>query len=162
MILLLVRHADAGDRDPAQWPDDRLRPMTDKGRKVQTKVAKALAKMGLVPELIVTSPWTRAAQTAEVMQQVLGVTAPLQPSDALAADPDPKRLDADIGSRGSDAVVAAVGHSPWIEEWAALLLTGTSHGLRVDFPKSGVLAMQIDRIAPGTGTLRIFMRPKML
>ena len=34
MLLLLVRHADAGDRDPAQWPDDTLRPLTDKGRKV--------------------------------------------------------------------------------------------------------------------------------
>jgi phosphohistidine phosphatase len=162
MILLLVRHADAGNRDPAQWPDDRMRPLTDKGRKVQTKVAKALGKLGLVPELIVTSPWTRAAQTAEVMQQALGVTAPLQPSDALAADPDPKRLDAAIGTRGHDAVVAAVGHSPWIEEWAALLLAGASHGLRVDFPKSGVVALEIDRIAPGTGTLRCFLRPKLL
>jgi phosphohistidine phosphatase len=162
MILLLVRHADAGNRDPAQWPDDRMRPLTDKGRKVQTKVAKALGKLGLVPELIVTSPWTRAAQTAEVMQQALGVSAPIQSSDALAADPNPKRLDADVGTRGRDAIVAAVGHSPWIEEWAALLLTGTSHALRVDFPKSGVLAMEIDRIAPGTGTLRFFLRPKLL
>src|SRR3954470_59319 len=76
MILLLVRHADAGDRDPAQWPDDRLRPMTDKGRKVQTKVAKALRTMNRVPEVIVTSPWARAAQTAEVMQGELGIAAP--------------------------------------------------------------------------------------
>jgi phosphohistidine phosphatase len=162
MILLLVRHADAGDRNPAQWPDDRLRPMTDKGRKVQTKVAKALQKMGVVPEVIVTSPWARAAQTAEVMQRELGLMEPPTPSDALAADPDPARLDADIGARGSDAIVAAVGHSPWIEEWASLLLTGMPQGLQVDFPKSGVLAIALDRVVPGTGTLRFFLRPKML
>lgn len=162
MILLLVRHADAGDRDPAQWPDDRLRPMTDKGRKVQTKVAKALRKMDVVPEVIVTSPWVRAAQTAEVMQRELGLAEPPKTSDALAADPNPARLDADIGTRGSDAIVAAVGHAPWIEEWAALLLSGTPQGMQVDFPKSGVLAIALDRIVPGRGTLRFFLRPKML
>ena len=36
MLLLLNRHANAGERDPAQWPDDRDRPLTDKGRKVQS------------------------------------------------------------------------------------------------------------------------------
>src|SRR5947209_4974494 len=119
MILLLVRHAHAGDRDPAQWPDDRMRPLTDKGRKTQAKVAKALRNFGLIPELIVTSPWTRAAQTAEILQRELGVATPPTASDALAMEPDPGRLDADIGAVGADAVVAAVGHSPWIEEWAS-------------------------------------------
>ena len=40
MLLLLNRHANAGDRDPAQWPDDRDRPLTDKGRKVQADVSR--------------------------------------------------------------------------------------------------------------------------
>jgi phosphohistidine phosphatase len=162
MILLLVRHADAGNRDPAQWPDDRMRPLTDKGRKTQARVAKALRQMGLVPELIVTSPWTRAAQTAEILQRELGVATPPRASDALATEPDPARLDADIGEQASNAVVAAVGHSPWIEEWASLLLTGTPHGLRVDFPKSGVLGLDTERIAPDASTLRFFLRPKMV
>ena len=33
MLLLLIRHANAGDRDPQRWPADRDRPLTDKGRK---------------------------------------------------------------------------------------------------------------------------------
>ena len=37
MLLLLVRHAHAGDRDPNQWPDDRDRPLTDKGRKLRAE-----------------------------------------------------------------------------------------------------------------------------
>ena len=37
MLLLLNRHADAGARDSAQWPDDRDRPLSDKGRKVQSR-----------------------------------------------------------------------------------------------------------------------------
>jgi phosphohistidine phosphatase len=162
MILLLVRHAHAGDRDPAQWPDDRTRPLTDKGRKTQAKVAKALRRMELIPELVVTSPWVRAAETAEILQRELGVATAPKTSDALAIEPDAARLDADVGPRASNAVVAAVGHSPWIEEWGSLLLTGTPHGMRIDFPKSGVLAVDTDRITPGSATLRFFLRPKMV
>ena len=43
---------------------------------------------------------------------------------ARAAPPELSRLADDIGEPGSDAIVALVGHSPWIEELAALLLTG--------------------------------------
>src|SRR5262245_6017181 len=105
MHLLLIRHAHAGDRDPKQWPDDRDRPLTDKGRKTQRKVSRALAKLDLIPARVLTSPWLRAAQTAEVLVQELGLTAPAIPCAALAADPDLSRLADDIGEPGSDAVV---------------------------------------------------------
>jgi phosphohistidine phosphatase len=161
MLLLLVRHADAGDRDPVQWPDDALRPLTEKGRKVHAKVTKTLREAGVVPELVLTSPLLRAAQTAEVMTQGLGL-APAVPCPPLAADPDLKALDAVVGARKGKAVVALVGHSPWIEELAAMLLTGGAKGLAVDFPKSGVLCVEADRVAAGVGMLRFFLRPKML
>ena len=163
MLLLLVRHAHAGDRDSGKWPDDTLRPLTDKGRKTQAKVAKALGDLGLMPELVLTSPWLRAAQTAEIIQQTLALPSPPVPCLALAADPDLGALDAALGTpRGDKAVVALVGHSPWMEELVGLLLTGAAHGLAVDFPKSGVVAIDADRIGPRAGTLRFFLRPKMV
>ena len=73
MLLLLVRHADAGERDPARWPDDTLRPLTEKGRKVQGEVMKALRDAGVAPEVVLTSPWLRAVQTAELLTQGLGI-----------------------------------------------------------------------------------------
>jgi len=162
MLLLLVRHADAGDRDPSKWPDDTLRPITDKGRKAQAKVVKVLGDLGLVPELVLTSPWLRAAQTAEIIQQGLSLPTPPAPCLALAADPELGALDAALGPpRGEKAVVALVGHSPWMEELVGLLLTGAAHGLAVDFPTSGVMAIEADRIGPRAGTLRFFLRPKM-
>jgi len=161
MQLLLIRHAHAGDRDPERWPDDRDRPLTDKGRKTQRKVSRALAKLDLVPARVLTSPWLRAAQTAEVLVQELGLSAPAIPCTALAAEPDLVRLADDIGDNGSDVVVALVGHSPWIEELAALLLTDSSSGLRVDYPKSGVMQIDLERVLPGAGELKLFLRPKM-
>lgn len=162
MLLLLIRHAHAGDRDPDRWPDDRDRPLTDKGRKTQRKVGRALAKLGLAPAKVLTSPWVRAAQTAEILVQELGLHTPALPVDALAADPDLIRLADDIGDPGPNAIVALVGHSPWMEELAALLLAGSAAGLQMDFPKSGVMGIDLERPAQGTGELRFFVRPKLV
>ena len=161
MLLLLIRHAHAGDRDPERWPDDRDRPVTDKGRKTQRKVSGALGKLDLVPAKVLTSPWLRAVQTAEILVQELGLRVPPIPCAALATEPDLVRLADDIGDPGPDAVVALVGHSPWIEELAALLLTDSTGGLRIDYPKSGVMGIQVERPLPGAGELRFLMRPKM-
>jgi phosphohistidine phosphatase len=162
MLLLLVRHAHAGNRDPAQWPDDSHRPLTDKGRKTQAKVARALRNLELAPELVLTSPWLRALQTAEIMHEVMLLPQPPVPSSALADDPDLARIAAEVGPRGDRAVVALVGHSPWIEELAAMLVSGSDRGMKLDFPKSGVLAVKADRLAPAAATLWFFLRPKLL
>ena len=162
MLLLLVRHAHAGDRDANQWPDDRDRPLTDKGRKAQGRVSRALGELKLAPTRVLTSPWTRAAQTADILVAELGLSGPPIECAALAAPPELSRIADDLGDPGSDAIVALVGHSPWIEELAAMLLTGASDGLRVDYPKSGVMGIDLEKVGPGVGTLRFFLRPKMV
>ena len=48
-----------------------------------------------------------------------------------------------------------------MEELASLLLAGSSQHLRIDFPKSGVLAMDLPALEPGAGELRFLLRPKM-
>jgi phosphohistidine phosphatase len=162
MLLLLVRHANASTRDPAQWPDDRDRPLTDKGRKVQGDVGRFLRKRNLVPTLVLTSPWTRAEQTAAILVETARVGQPPLPCEPLADDPDPIRLQEFVGNQPPEAIVAMVGHSPWMEELASILLGGSSTAIRVDFPKSGVMGIELDRLEPGAGELRLFIRPKMV
>ena len=162
MLLLLIRHAHAGDRDAGRWPDDRDRPLTDKGRKTQRKVSRALGKLELAPTQVLTSPWARAAETAEILRRELGLPGPAVQVAALAAAPDLSRLADDIGEPGSGAVVALVGHSPWMEELAAILLADAPTGLRIDFPKSGVMGIDLAKPVPGSGELRFFLRPRMV
>ena len=161
MLLLLNRHANAGDRDPAQWPDDRDRPLTDKGRKVQSDVSRFLRKRDLAPTLVLTSPWTRAVQTAQILVEGARVGQPPVSCEALADDPDLVRLQECVGDQPPASIVAMVGHSPWMEELGSILLAGSRAGVRIDFPKSGVLGIELDRLEPGTGELRFFLRPKM-
>src|SRR5438046_10200958 len=64
MDLYFLRHGEA------DWPDwqksDDERPLTDFGKKEVRDVPKFLARLKVRPDLIVTSPLPRAAQTAEI------------------------------------------------------------------------------------------------
>lgn len=159
MKLLLIRHADAGERDPDRWPDDRDRPITSKGERRHEKMAKRLRKFGLKPVLLLASPWKRAWQTAEITREVLECPAPVA-AEALAAAPALTRIANAVGTRSDGDVVALVGHDPWMSELAGRLLTGQPHGLNIDFPKSGVMVLELEAIKPGAATLEMFLRPK--
>jgi phosphohistidine phosphatase SixA len=109
---------------------------------------------------VLTSPWLRAAQTAEILVEAARAQ-PAVPCEPLAQEPDLIRLAEFVGQQPADAIVALVGHSPWMEELASLLLAGSTHHLRMDFPKSGVIGMDLAALEPGAGELRFFLRPKM-
>jgi phosphohistidine phosphatase len=161
MRLMLIRHADAGQRDETRWPDDTQRPLTGEGRKVQTKMCRRLRKRGLVPDLLLSSPWVRAWETAAITAEVLckGAVAPVE-CPALAAPPDIEALAAAIGPQPPTTLVGLVGHEPWLSELASLLLAGSADAIAIDFPKSGVLGLQADRVAPPGATLQYLLRPR--
>lgn len=159
MKLLLIRHADAAERDPERYPDDRDRPITGKGERRHEKMAKRLRKLGLEPVLLLSSPWKRAWQTAQITHEVLDCPAPVA-SEALAASPSLGRIATAVGSRGKDEVIALVGHEPWMSELAGRLLTGQPGGLNIDWPKSGVMGVEAASIKPGVAVLQFFLRSK--
>ncbi len=159
MQIILIRHADAGDRDPATWPDDTARPMSAKGAKRHRRAVKRLRRAELVPTLLLASPWTRAWQTAELTASLLGSPAPVA-CPALADTPDLTALAAAVGPQPPETIVALVGHEPWLGELAALLLTGDPGGVAVDFPKSGILGLEAATFAAGAASLEFFWRPK--
>jgi len=160
MLLLLHRHALAALADPVRWPDDSLRPLTEKGRRIQRRVSAALAASGLAPLAVHSSPWRRAWQTARIIAEASGLSkADRIACPELAAPPDLEALDAAIGYHPPRAPVALVGHEPWLSDLTSLVLTGRAGGFAVDFPKSGILGIEAARIAPGAGVLRFFLRP---
>ena len=162
MILLLIRHADAGERDPARYPDDTERPITRRGRKAMARVCRVLRRRDFMPDLIFSSPWTRAWQTSEIVADELtaGEVEPVE-LPALTDSPHLDPIADAIGDRGSDEIVALVGHDPWISELGSLLLTSSPERLVIDFPKGGVLGLDLARVEAGGAELRFLLRPKM-
>jgi phosphohistidine phosphatase len=160
MLLLLVRHALAEDRDDDRFPDDSLRPLVARGRKAQQRLARWLAKRGMVPTTVLSSPWKRAWQSAGILAKETGAGKKSRVQcPPLAEDPKLEAIAAAVGPRETDEVVALVGHEPWMGEFASLLLTGSPTRLAVDFPKSGVLAIDIAAIGAAAGRLRFLYEP---
>jgi len=162
MLLLLIRHAHAGDRDPTRFPDDTLRPLSPKGRTAHRKVARALRDLGLMPGTIFSSPWLRAWETAGIVGRATRPRIEPIATPALASPPAMSRLGRALGPRTPDETVALVGHEPWLGELASLLLTGRANRLAIDFAKSAVLGMDLPAFEAGEGTLRFFLRPRFL
>lgn len=164
MLFVLVRHAHAGTRDPIHYADDSLRPITDKGRVVQGRVSRYLVACDLIPTLILSSPWLRAMQTAEILADAFPTARrPMIVScPPLTGTPNLRALARAAGSRQSRDTVAFVGHEPWLGQLASALLTGSTTAMELDFPKSGVVGIEAPRMARGKGILRFFVRPPML
>ncbi len=79
MAVLLVRHAEAGDRDRWEGPDDQ-RPLSAEGRRQAEALTGALA--GFEVTRILSSPYVRCIQTVEPLAAARGL--PAEASDDLA------------------------------------------------------------------------------
>jgi 8-oxo-dGTP diphosphatase len=69
-VIYLVRHAHAGDR--RSGPDDRLRPLSDQGRREAASIASCLDLQD--GALVLSSPRTRCVQTVEPLAERFGRT----------------------------------------------------------------------------------------
>jgi 8-oxo-(d)GTP phosphatase len=84
-VIVLIRHASAGDRE--EWAgDDRLRPLDDKGRRRAEKLVEQLA--GVAIARIVSSPYVRCVQTVEPLAKARGL--PIEGRAELAEGSDPQ------------------------------------------------------------------------
>ena len=120
MIIYLVRHAEAVEQ--ADGLEDSVRWLTPKGRKIMHKVATRLRKQRVRPDLVITSPLTRAVQTAELLMIELGKKTELVADSLLAPEASPQQVVELICSRtGADSIML-VGHEPLLSGTAALLL----------------------------------------
>src|SRR5262249_5612864 len=84
MRIVLFRHGPAGSRDGSRWADDRARALTGKGAARTAAAARGIRCLVGSVDRILTSPFTRALESAEIAREELEVTAALEPLDALA------------------------------------------------------------------------------
>lgn len=162
MQLLLIRHAIAEEQEDfaKTGKDDRLRPLTDEGRKKMKQAARGLK--GLVPEidLLATSPLTRAAQTGAILDSVYGGLKEVE-IEELSPETTPEDFLLWLRKQKED-VVAAVGHEPSLSLILSWLLTGNERRLFA-FRKGGACLLELpDEPAAGTATLTWALTPSQL
>lgn len=126
--LVLVRHAKS---DWSVDADDRHRPLAPRGRKQAPAIGEWLADEGLVPDHVLVSPATRAAQTWELVSKAMASKGRGRP-EAVVLDEAAYTFSGDVlfervrrlpsGAR----TVVLVGHNPALEELVELVTGGAA------------------------------------
>lgn len=160
MLLYIVRHGLAGQHGDPRYPDDDLRPLTDKGTKQVSKVAKKLFRRGFAPTLVATSPLVRCRQTAEAICQRVTPPPELVEWDGLRPGSELEQLVSLSNASGAEEL-AWVGHAPDVDELCAALVGARPEAIA--FAKGAVAAIRFrDTITVGSGELRWYVTPAVL
>src|SRR5258705_3384889 len=115
MNLYILRHGLAVDHGAAGYPNDADRPLIPKGKRKLEQIADAMAALKLSFDLILSSPYTRARQTAEIVADALGQRKKLEFSEDLVPDGSYKHLIEYLNRLESrDEDVMLVGHEPYL------------------------------------------------
>jgi phosphohistidine phosphatase len=158
MILYLVRHGIAIDRTDPKSPPEPERPLTARGVQKTRAAALGLRAMGAKPDVFITSPFVRAAQTAEIFAEALGFAVDrIRVNDDLKPSANPAEIIREITHLRAKEV-ACFGHAPHLDLTIAQLA-----GARTPFTelkKAGVACFE----QPGHGAwaLRWLLPPKTL
>lgn len=155
MKVVLFRHGIAQDRADPDCPPDPERELTPEGVDKTRLSAAGLRAIGVAPAMIWTSPYLRAARTAELAAAALGArVAP--PTEALLPDADPRELVDALRIADVDEILC-VGHAPQLDRFVAYVV-----GSNVDvcaLKKAGAARLDVDG---KEGVLEWIATPKML
>ena len=163
MKLLLLRHGIAVDHGTPGYERDGERPLTPEGRRKTRAIARALAKLEVAPEVILTSPLVRAHQTAEIVAGTMRIKKRLLLCRPLACGGDAKQVVAEINRRHTQTdCVMLVGHEPDLSLLASLLLTGSAEGATIELKKGGVCLLEVAKLRAGKCATLLWLAPPKL
>lgn len=159
-ILYLLRHGIAEDPRPGMADEERA--LTPEGVSRTRRAVQGLAGLGVRPDVVLSSPLRRAAETADIAVDVLGVAA-VTPYPPLAAGGEPVAILDGLRPWRRAAQILLVGHQPDLGDLASYLLTGSAGRAHLPFKKAGAAAISVAELPPrAPGVLEWFLPPAAL
>jgi len=157
MDLYFLRHGDAGTREG--WAgEDRDRPLNEEGKERMRREGQAMAGMKLGISLVVSSPYVRAWQTAEIVAAALGLSDSLAKDERLGPGFDSHALREILGEHAEVGALLLVGHDPDFSETIGACIGGG----RVECKKGGLAKVDLrDPLRP-RGSLQWLLPPRVL
>ncbi|QOY87693.1 SixA phosphatase family protein [Paludibaculum fermentans] len=159
MQIYILRHGIA--EDPTAGQRDADRALTLDGRKKLQATLKRAFASGVAPTLILTSPYKRAMQTAEIAVKALNYTGDVLQTQALTPDADPLAAWEELRLHRDHAQILCASHEPLCGRLAAFLLGAPS--LEIDYKKGALI--RIDLVSAGPrprGVLKWLLAPKLV
>jgi phosphohistidine phosphatase len=146
--LYLVRHgiAEEGFGRP-----DAERELTDEGRKKVHANGKHLKNLGVLPDVIVSSPYKRALQTASILAEELGYSGEILQDNRITPMGRYEGFSELFGEIRTNNTIMVVGHEPSMSAFVSGICAGGN--LRMEFRKGAVTCIAVDRLRPVQGVL---------
>ena len=162
MNLYIVRHAIAVERGTPGYEDDSARPLTENGRKKMKKIARGLNRLGIELDVILTSPYVRARDTAKILAERFDRMDQVFFSDNLIPPGNFEALVFEIHEKYDLANVALVGHEPMLSSLISWLTTGDTD-VRITLKKGGVAYLKSDTLyQDGRASLEWLLTPSLM
>ena len=125
--------------------DDSKRPLTREGEKQLEKISKAIKKIDLEFDLILSSPYARAKKTAEIVAEKLDLKKLLKFSDDLTPEGDMENLIGEINKfKPQPENLLLVGHEPYLSKLTAQLIS--EGDMEMDFKKAGLCKLKAEKL----------------
>ena len=162
MNLYIVRHAIAVEHGTPGYEDDSQRPLTDNGRKKMKKISRSLDRLGIQLDVILTSPYVRARDTAKILADRFSMTDKIYLSENLIPPGNFEALVFEIHEKYDLANVALVGHEPMLSSLISWLTTGETEA-RIRLKKGGVAFLSSDSLfQDGRAALQWLLTPALM
>jgi phosphohistidine phosphatase len=167
MRLILLRHGIAADlrdtpaRADGRPPSDADRPLTERGRRRLDRAARGLRRLGVRPDRILHSGFTRARETAERIVAGLKVDAPrFVVVAALVPEADPSEFFRILPSLAAEQLLC-VAHAPILDRILALAC-GVKGRLVSALGKAGAVCLELPDSCRPAARIVWFLPPKLL
>lgn len=158
MRVVIIRHGRAHHLGDAGANTDEARMLTQPGREQVQRVAQALKRLEPDIELVLTSPYTRAVETAMITATVLGLE--IEQIDDLASGARVEPIVQMLTER-KERTVALCGHQPTLGELIAYTSVGNKHPMHLK--PAGMACLEFGRtIDRGCASLEWLLQPSQL
>ena len=163
MNLFILRHGIAAEPDAPGIKTDAERPLVAKGEQRLREAAAAMDKMDLSFDTIISSPYLRAKQTAEIVAKHFKLQKKLEFSDDLIPGGNPQALIRQLnGLKPAPENVLLVGHEPYLSRFIALLSSG-SPAATIEMKKGGLCKLEVEELECGhCATLAWLLTPRQM
>lgn len=157
MEICLVRHGAAYAKE-----EDPERHLNDDGVNQCHLTGRALKRLGITFDLIVSSPKVRALQTAEIIAEEVGYSRKeIKTTETLEPMSLPKDTVSYLNGFADIKKLMLAGHLPLLGHLASELLSNTSH-ISLNFEPGAVCQIYIKQPHYHTGDFRWFLTPEHL
>jgi len=161
MDILLLRHGKAEKRKEYQG-NDLFRPLTDEGIQDLILITGWIRRQLPDPDVIATSPLTRASRTAEIVAKELQLGSPIESWEELSPGKDPEALFRRLEGVWEDGTIMLVGHEPDLSTFGAFVLTGRNDAF-FTLSKGGLAVLKdVNPGKAGSGSLYLPMPSRMM